>query len=109
MLRSAVTATSRSIVRFLSSAPSEERYDLADDEPGTSPGTLRIMAQITNAAKIAGSTLTRSTSRHIRKARAPAVTSGPSTSPTLPPVPCRDMAKPRLSGNRLESAPIAGG
>ena len=37
------------------------------------------------------------------------MTNGPSTCPTLPPVPWSEIAKPRLSGNRRERAPIAGG
>ncbi len=35
--------------------------------------------------------------------------SGPTASPTLPPVPCRDMAKPRFDVNCRESEPMAAG
>ena len=39
----------------------------------------------------------------------PPVNTGPTTSPMLPPVPCNEMANPRLSGNLRESDAIAGG
>ena len=80
-----------------------------DDVPATWPGTLRIKLQIRKAAMIAGNRLACSRSRHTSMVRAPAATSGPSTCPTLPPVPCSEMANPRLSGNFRESAPMAGG
>ena len=110
MLRIAVTRTSASIALFRRSTTSEARYDPVEDAPPDSAGMLRMVIQMSTANTSAGSMLTRRTSSQTSTpSRAAIRKEAPSTSPTLPPVPWREMANPRRSGNFLERAPIAGG
>ena len=117
MLRSAAIATRACIFRSRRSVINDAMYGLSDVATGGPPDNVRMTPQITSAPISAGTMLTWSTPRQASPQKSdnairvsiPAAASGPITSPTLPPVPWSEMAKPRLSGKRRESDDIAGG
>ena len=101
-------ASTASSFRFPSMPPKAFKYPPADTVPGATE-CERSSTKMGTATTTAGAMPNWSNTRQETTTSSPPTISGPSTSPRLPPVPCREMANPRLPVKTLDKAPMAGG